>query len=218
MLLLSTVMEDIRLSNLLELFLTVQVSKELPRQGFLYSGFKRNEADSVAAHSYSVTLFAYLLAKELKATGWKIDPDKTLKIALLHDLGETITGDIGTYAKDLARGVFDKVEKDAFALLVRNMLDKKEIMDYFEEYQTLSTLEAQTVKFADALDAFVQGFNTPSANLDDLQVTVRSIARRKLKDKKLAAVFDRALNLIADRKIGVYKGHVGHQEETQETL
>src|SRR3989344_6274221 len=100
-------MEDNELTNLLEVFMTVQVAKELPRQGFLYSGFKRNEADSVAAHSYSVTLFSYLLAKELEKSGWEIDPDRALKIALVHDMGETITGDIGTYAKDLARGVFD---------------------------------------------------------------------------------------------------------------
>lgn len=211
-------MEDKRLANLLEVFLTVQVSKELPRQGFLYSGFKRNEADSVAAHAYSVTLFSYFLARELKSSGWKIDPDKTMKIALLHDLGETITGDIGTYAKDLARGVFDKVERDAYSLLVRNMLDKKELLAYFEEYQKLESVEAQTVKFADALDAFVQGFNTPSANLDDLKTTVKRIARKKLKNKKLSAVFDTALNLISDRKVGVYKGHVGNQNETQATL
>src|SRR3989337_3353426 len=114
-------MEKESLINLLEVFLTVQVAKELPRQGFLYSGFKRNEADSVAAHSFSVALFSYLLSKELKKEGWDIDPDFALKVALFHDVGETITGDIGTYAKDLARGVFDSVEKDAFTLLMRNL-------------------------------------------------------------------------------------------------
>ena len=117
-------MDEKKLKDILEIFLTVQVSKELPRQGFLYSGFKRNEADSVAAHSYSVCIFSYLLAKELKKDGWEIDPEKTLKIALLHDLGETITGDIGTYAKELARDRFDAVENKAFRLLLRNISDK----------------------------------------------------------------------------------------------
>jgi putative hydrolases of HD superfamily len=211
-------MEDKKLADLLEIFLTVQISKELPRQGFLYSGFKRSEADSVAAHSFSVALFSYLLAKELEEEGWKIDPDKILKMGLFHDLGETITGDIGTYAKDLARGVFEVVEKNAFGLLTRNAANKKEMMVCFEEYQKLESIEAQIVKFADALDAFVQGFNTPSANHIDLDTTVRYIIKRKIKDKKLSDMFNIALSLILERKVGVYKGHIGDRKEKQDTL
>ena len=211
-------MDDKKLSDLLEVFLTVQISKELPRQGFLYSGFKRNEADSVAAHSFSVTLFGYLLAKELKISGWKIDPDKVLKIGLFHDLGETITGDIGTYAKDLARGVFDKVEKEAFELLTRNMTNKEEFVEYFDEYLKLNSIEAQVVKFADALDAFVQGFNTPSANLEDLRKTVGNRLKKKIKDAVLAELFDRSVYLIGERKVTVYKGHIGSNQEKQSIL
>jgi putative hydrolases of HD superfamily len=211
-------MKEKELGDLLEVFLTVQVAKELPRQGFLYSGFKRNEADSVAAHAFSVTLFSYLLAKELNVRGWKVNPDRALKIALVHDLGETITGDIGTYAKDLARGVFDKVEKQAFRLLVRNLEDKNEFMEYFKEYQELETIESQIVKFSDLLDAFVQGFNTPSANLNDLKQTVSLSSKRKLKDKKLAALFAKAVSMISERKTTLYKGHIGNYGEKQETL
>jgi putative hydrolase of HD superfamily len=211
-------MEDKKLADLLEVFLTVQISKELPRQGFLYSGFKRSEADSVAAHSFSVALFSYLLAKELEKEGWNIDTDKILKIGLFHDLGETITGDIGTYAKDLARGVFDVVEKNAFSLLIRNMANSKEMLDYFDEYQKLESVEAQIVKFADALDAFVQGFNTPSANHSDLDTTVRYIVKRKIKDKKLSDLFNVALSLINERKVTVFKGHIGNRKEKQEEL
>lgn len=211
-------MNDKKLSEILELFLTIQVSKELPRQGFLYSGFKRNEADSVAAHSYTVAVFSYLLASELKEDGWQIDPDRVLKIALFHDMGETITGDIGTYAKDLARGVFDKVENQAFKILVRNFKNKKELQGYFEDYQTPTILEAQIVKFVDTLDAFVQGFNTPSADFDDLTKTVAYIAKKKLKDPKLSALFSKAVYLITEKKTTVYKGHIGKNNELQETL
>lgn len=201
-------MKDNDFAKILEIFLTIQVSKELPRQGFLYSGFKRNEADSVAAHSFSVSVFSYLLARELKKERTEIDPEKTLRIALFHDLGETITGDIGTYAKELARGVFDKVELDAFTLLFRNLNYKDEILSYFEEYQKLSSIEAQIVKFADALDAFIQGFNTPSANLDDLKRTISYISKKKIKDPKLSLLFNKAIWLISEKKVTLYKGHI----------
>ena len=211
-------MDEKKLSNLLEVFLTVQVAKELPRQGFLYSGFKRNEADSVAAHSFSVCVLTYLLSRELKKEGWKVDADKALKIALMHDLGESITGDIGTYAKDLARGVFDKVEREAFRLLMRNISNKKELIIYFEEYMSPKSIESQIVKFADSLDAFVQAYTTSNAVLEDLEKNMKIISRKKIKDKRLSALFNISLRLISENKVTLYKGHIGKNRETQETL
>jgi putative hydrolase of HD superfamily len=211
-------MDEKKLSNLLEVFMTVQVSKELPRQGFLYSGFKRSEADSVAAHSFSVCVLSFLLARELKQEGWKIDPEKTLKIALMHDLGESITGDIGTYAKDLARGVFDKVESEAFRLLIRNSTNKKELIEYFEEYMDPKSIEAQIVKFSDSLDAFAQAFTTSNAVLEDLEENMKIIGKKKIKDKKLAALFNTSIRLISEKKVTLYKGHIGDKKDTQETL
>ena len=211
-------MDDKKLAEILEVFLTVQVSKELPRQGFLYSGFKINEADSVAAHSYNVAMFAYIVATELKKSGWDINPDRTLKIAMMHDIGESITGDIGTYAKELARDRFDKVEKDAVKLLIRNLSIKDKLMKYFKEYQKLNSVEAQVVKFVDTLDAFVQAFNTPSANLDDVKSSVAYISKKKIKDPKLFALFNIAVRLIDEKKVTLYKGHVMGNTETQETL
>jgi len=200
------------LKNLLEVFLTVQISKELPRQGFLYSGFKRSEADSVAAHSYSVTVFAYLLAIELKENGFDIDPDRALKIALVHDLGETITGDIGTYAKDLARGVFDSVENKAFSLLTRNLSKKDEMKILFEEYQKLDSVEAQIVKLSDLLDAFTQGANTSNAVIEDIISTVILTAKKKIKSVELRKIFLDSVRLIGKRKVTPYKGHIATKE------
>ncbi|MBT3721005.1 HD family hydrolase [archaeon] len=211
-------MDEKKLSNLLEIFLTVQVSKELPRQGFLYSGFKRAEADSVAAHSFSVCVLTYLLARELKEEGWKVNPDEALKIALMHDLGESITGDIGTYAKELARGIFDKVEVEAFRLLMRNTSNKKELTKYFNAYMDPKSLEAQIVKFADSLDAFAQAFTTSNAVIEDLEENMKIISKKKIKDPKLRALFNTSIRLISNKKVTLYKGHMGKNDETQETL
>jgi len=66
------------LKKILKVFLTLQWAKELPRQGFIAMGFKRNEADSVAAHSFSTSILSYFLAKQLQKEGEKIDPEKAL--------------------------------------------------------------------------------------------------------------------------------------------
>ena len=86
-------MEKKSLKNVLEIFLTLQVTKELPRQGFLYSGFKRNEADSVAAHSFSVAAFSYLFSRELKSNGI----DSWIEEDMLQGYVE-VTGEFENYA------------------------------------------------------------------------------------------------------------------------
>ncbi|MBD3203118.1 HD domain-containing protein [Candidatus Woesearchaeota archaeon] len=202
-------MKQKKLKELLEVFLTLQVTKELPRQGFIYSGFKRNEADSVAAHSFNVIAFSFLLARELKNSGEEIDVEKTTILALLHDMGEAITGDIGTWVKVLAKGKFEEVENKAFKLLVRNLSDKKELISLFSEYSDLETKEAQIVKLADALDAIAQGLNTPGAKLDDFKLADKKIIHDKIKDKKLKKLFEDSVELMFEKKVTYFRGHIG---------
>ncbi len=151
------------LRKILKVFLTLQWAKELPRQGFIAMGFKRNEADSVAAHSFSTALLAYFLAKQLQKEGLKLDPDKVLKMALVHDIGETIVGDVGTFVKGMAGGVFKDIEEEGVKALVSGLDSEDEIIKLVEEYNGRSTLEARLVKVADNLDALAQAKGVPGA-------------------------------------------------------
>ena len=141
------------LKKILKVFLTLQWAKELPRQGFIALGFKRNEADSVAAHSWSTAMLVYLFATEIKKSGQKIDVDKAVKMALFHDMAETIVGDVGTFVKGMAKGAFAKVEEEGLKWLVTDLPQKKEIIELVEEYMLRKSLEARVCKVADNLDA-----------------------------------------------------------------
>ena len=152
------------LKKILKVFLTLQWAKELPRQGFIAMGFKRNEADSVAAHSFSTALLAYFLAKQLQKEGEKIDPDKVLKMGLVHDIGETIVGDVGTFVKGMAGGVFKDIEEEGVKALVGGLDSEREIIELVEEYNERKTLEARVVKVADNLDALAQAKGVPGAS------------------------------------------------------
>src|SRR5574337_165969 len=151
------------LKKILKFFLTLQWAKELPRQGFIALGFKRNESDSVAAHSFTTALLAYFLAKQLKKEGQKIDPDKVLKMGLVHDIGETIVGDVGTFVKGMAGGVFKDIEEEGVKALVSGLDSEKEITDLVGEYNERKTIEARVVKVADNLDALAQAKGVPGA-------------------------------------------------------
>ncbi|OGD87646.1 hypothetical protein A3A54_01400 [Candidatus Curtissbacteria bacterium RIFCSPLOWO2_01_FULL_39_62] len=156
-------MKSKTLKKILKVFLTLQWAKELPRQGFIALGFKRNEADSVAAHSWSTAMLVYLLATELKKQGERIDVDKAVKMALFHDMAETIVGDVGTFVKGMARGAFSEIEKEGLEYLVKDLPSNKEIVDLVEEYMKRKTLEARICKVADNLDALAQAKGVPAA-------------------------------------------------------
>ncbi len=151
------------LKKILKVFLTLQWTKELPRQGFIAMGFKRNEADSVAAHSFSTALLAYFLAKQLQKEGTKIDPDRVLKMGLVHDIGETIVGDVGTFVKGMAGGVFKNIEEEGVKALVAGINSEEEIISLVHEYNERATIEARVVKAADNLDALAQAKGVPGA-------------------------------------------------------
>ena len=151
------------LKKILKVFLTLQWAKELPRQGFIAMGFKRNEADSVAAHSFSTSLLAYFLAKQLNKEGQKVDAEKVLKMALVHDIGETIVGDVGTFVKGMAGGVFKNIEEEGVKALTSGLDSQDEIIKLVEEYNDRKTIEARVVKAADNLDALAQAKGVPGA-------------------------------------------------------
>lgn len=156
-------MNKVTLKKILKVFLTLQWAKELPRQGFIAMGFKRAEADSVAAHSYTTAVLAYFLAVELKKEKIKIDPEKTLKMALFHDMAETIVGDVGTFVKGMAKGAFAPIEEEGLKWLVADLPTKDEIVTLVKEYMDRKTIEARVCKVADNLDALAQAKGVPAA-------------------------------------------------------
>lgn len=151
------------LKKILKLFLTLQWAKELPRQGFIAMGFKRAEADSVAAHSWTTAMLVYLLASEMKKRGEKINIDKAVKMALFHDMAETIVGDVGTFVKGMAKGAFAPIEEEGLKWLVSDLPSNGEIISLVKEYMERKTLEARLCKVADNLDALAQAKGVPAA-------------------------------------------------------
>jgi len=169
------------LKNLMEIFLTTQYTKELPRQGLIQFGYKRSEADSIAAHSFSTSLLSLMLSEKIKDEE-EVDQEKVLKISLLHDMGEAVTGDFGFFSKLLDQDAFDKVERKAFESLLDKTSFSEEYSELWKDYEDQSSIEAQIVKVADILDAIALAKLTPSADISGFY-RMREIKREKLKDR-----------------------------------
>ncbi|ASJ17322.1 oxetanocin [Thermococcus chitonophagus] len=131
---------------MLEKIKMVMRLKVLPRMGWLLKGVPNPE--SIADHSYMVAFITLLLAEDLKKKGVRIDVEKALKMAILHDVAEAVVTDLPLPAQRY-------LEKESAELSAFNDL-LPEFYSIFNEYREGSSLEAQLVKFADKVEMLVQ--------------------------------------------------------------
>lgn len=151
--------------------------KRVPRTGWLDRGIPSGDVESVADHSWFVGLAAWALALDDPA----LDADLVLRLAIIHDLAEALTGDIPPYAPE---EIPDPADEAAFtAFFARRQLASPERADakraaaqdamtallaslpetvrqVFREtwdiYERRASPEARFVKDLDRLDAFMQ--------------------------------------------------------------
>jgi len=115
--------------------------KRLPRTGWLEEGVKNPE--SVASHSYSLAVMAMA---EAEARG--LDVCKAVKMALLHDLAESYTGDLTPATKKkIPKNIFHQVERAIIRELVSSLPPHiaQQYTELYEEYLERRTPEARLV-------------------------------------------------------------------------
>ena len=141
------------LSTLIEL----ERLKRLDRTGWVLRGFP-NGTESVAAHSFGVSVTAMLLADELRRQGVSVDVEKVLRIALLHDWAEARVGDMPrTATMYFGAEARKQAETAAFNDLTKPIeQDDARYANLYHEYEQRNTLEAQLVKAADVIDLLVE--------------------------------------------------------------
>ncbi len=122
--------------------------KDTPRSGWL----RRNLApvESVADHSYAVALLAFVLADELDA-----DRTRLVELALLHDLPESIVGDI-TPLDSVSRKTKARLEHNAARTLAQKLHRPEILRDAFAELEASKTRESKLVHELDKLDLAIQ--------------------------------------------------------------
>jgi len=129
--------------KILEFFGEALRLKRMPRSGWVYSGIPLTEVESVADHSYMVSLVALILAMQEKQKGKQIDLEKVLIMALTHDLPESVSQDIDRRVRKFSPKKYDDFKKD---------LDKND----FKEFMLGESPEAILVKEADRLETILQ--------------------------------------------------------------
>lgn len=113
---------------------------------------EENRAESVADHSWRIALMAMLLSGEEEFRD--VDMNKVIRMCLIHDLGESFTGDIPTFEKTDAD---TRTEDELFLEWVQRFPEpqREEWQALLAEMERLETREAKTYKALDKLEALI---------------------------------------------------------------
>lgn len=122
--------------------------------------------ESVAEHCWRLSLMAMLCADEFEG----IDKEKLLKLCIIHDLGEAITGDIPAFNKTDEN---DVAEADAFSGLISDLPLKKrqELSELYNEISENKTEEAKIMRALDNMEAVLSHNEAPISTWIDLEYT-----------------------------------------------
>ena len=116
--------------------------------------------ESVAEHSWRLCLFAMLLEQEPEFRS--LDTGRVLRMCLIHDLGETFTGDIPAFSKSAQdEGREQALYEDWIAQFPP--ANRAQFQALLAEMTALATPEAKLYKALDKLEAVIQH---NEANLD----------------------------------------------------
>ena len=140
-----------RTANYLDFFKTVGKSKRLLRSGPVREGIK--DPESVAEHSFRTGVIAMVLADKLD---YKLDKEKLLKMALIHDIGEIVTGDVVVQRGEVLdlklRDEKEEQERIGIKQIFNQIQEGDTYSSIFEEMIERKSLEAKTFWQFDKLE------------------------------------------------------------------
>ena len=134
-------------SNIFDFILQL---KTIPRSGW-QKKLGISHPESVADHAYSVAILSMILSDSKK-----LDTQKILKMALLHDLAESVVGDLTP--EDATKSKKIKLENMAMKKILATLDDitSKQYWSIWTEYQKKSSREAKLLHDVDKLEMALQ--------------------------------------------------------------
>lgn len=157
----------------------------MPRKGWM-SKVGIEHPESVADHSYGTAIMAMVLS-DLH----NLDTEKILKMALLHDLAESITGDFmpEEISKENKKNAEDDAMKEIFSKLPINLAEQYD--NIWQEYIQANTKESILVHEIDKLEMAIQAakYSSEGFSTEKLGLFVDS-AKKGIRSKELLDILD----------------------------
>ena len=145
--------------------------------------------ESVADHTFSMSTIAMVLS-DLQ----KLDTQKVLKMSLLHDIAESITGDLTP--EDISKNEKIELENKTIDKILCNLPDDlaKNYLTIWNEYNENMSDEAKLVHEVDKLEMVIQALSYANNGIEKekLEPFVNS-AKSQINSKQLKEILDKLL-------------------------
>jgi putative hydrolase of HD superfamily len=152
-----------------------------------YSTRKFIIRQTVMEHIGDVAFISMVLSEYLNNHGVRNDSGRVIKLALIHDVPEAISGDLPHDSKydygEVSRGLrkqLEGLEKITMNYALAKLNDKKTasaVYSLFEEYNARKTIESKIVKLADLYDVILYTQQEMSMGNKSLHTEYRNTKR-----------------------------------------
>lgn len=137
-----------QLQKIIGFYRQINKLKQVVRRGWELRDVPNPE--SVADHSFGVALLTLIFASRLG-----LDVEKALMIALLHEVGETVVGDITPF-DGISRTEKARREEEAARQILSDVDESGALLDLWLDYHHRASAESRLVKELDGVEMVLQ--------------------------------------------------------------
>ena len=137
--------------NVINYYVICNRLKNVIRTGWKDWNVQRTRIESVAEHIFGVQMLALAMKSEYQ---YDVDIMKVIFMLAVHELGETIIGDLTQF--QISKEEKEKLEHEAVHKILGNLLDGKQIEELFLEFDSHNTKEAMFAYQCDKLECDLQ--------------------------------------------------------------
>ncbi len=140
-----------REENVINFYIICNKLKNVIRTGWLDWNVQRDRLESVAEHIYSTQMLALVMKSEYE---YDIDIMKVIYMLAIHELGETIIGDLTQF--QISKEEKECIEHKAVSKILEGLLDGEYIKELFLEFDSHKTKESLFAYQCDKLECDLQ--------------------------------------------------------------
>ena len=137
--------------NVIKYYVLCNKLKNVIRTGWMDWKVQRDRIESVAEHIFGTQMLAIAMKSEFE---YDIDIMKVIYMLAIHELGETVIGDLTQFQIDKTQK--EKIEHEAVHKILSSLIDGEEIEKLFLEFDAHETPEAMFAYQCDKLECDIQ--------------------------------------------------------------
>ncbi|AHC51290.1 phosphohydrolase [Sulfolobus acidocaldarius SUSAZ] len=163
--------------------------KNLVRTGWMQRGVPGGVGETISQHSWEAGVLAYYIASKLKENGVYVNAEKAVTIAVFHDIGETLLGDLPKWATEK---IGNKKELESEAIRILGIGE-----ELFNEYNS-NTVEGRLAKLCDKLSTYLQAlrYSKQGYNVKEIVENYKTELERIVNEEPFKIVKDHIYAIV----------------------